>query len=180
MTDHATSSVDEVVTIHLLDSAMGHPLQSWRFAGQRAISIGRSEDNDVVISDPHVSRVHARLDWLNAGWTLVSVGRHGTIVDDRIVAETRLDHQMRFRLGNSGPTLRFELGMPERRSTETVDSVQPDLNELLEIDRERQQAEANEIAGNSLFRDLQEHVRRSRRVSPDDAKANQAVDQGGT
>jgi pSer/pThr/pTyr-binding forkhead associated (FHA) protein len=180
MTDHAMSSTHEGVTIHLLDSALGHSLQSWSFFDLHEISIGRADGNDVVISDPHVSRLHAKLVWQGRSWTLVSVGKHGTLVNDRVVAETQMDDATRFRLGASGPTLRFEHGVAERRHSETVDSVHPELIEMLEIDRMRQQAEANEIAGNSLFQELQEHVRRTRgAVSADPSKIDQAVDQGG-
>lgn len=180
MTDHAMSSTHEGVTIHLLDSALGHSLQSWSFFDRHEISIGRADGNDVVISDPHVSRLHAKLVWQGRNWTLVSVGKHGTLVNDRVVAETQMGDATRFRLGASGPTLRFEQGVAERRHSETVDSVHPELIEMLEIDRLRQQAEANEIAGHSLFQELQEHVRRTRRaVSADTNKTDQAVDQGG-
>jgi predicted component of type VI protein secretion system len=180
MTDHAMSSAEATVALHLLDPAMGHALQSWRFAEKPEISIGRADDNDVVIADPHVSRIHAKIVWNDERWTLVSIGRHGTIVDDRIVAETQLFHQMRFRLGSRGPTLRFESGVSERRPSETIDSVHPDLNELLEIDRLRQQAEANAIAGNPLFRELQDRVRRTRRGSAGDGKnVDQAIEPGG-
>lgn len=169
----------DVVTIHLLDSALGHPLQTWRFCEKSVITVGRADDNDVVVADPHVSRIHAKLQFAHGDWTLVSVGRHGTLVDDRMVAETRLIHQMRFRLGGKGPTLRFDHGVAERRPTETIESSHPDFSELLDIDRARQQREADEIAGDVLFQQLREHVRRSKHGRDDDTNTNQAADFNG-
>lgn len=164
------SAALEPVTLHLLDSAQGHPVQTWRFKDKTAIVIGRGEDSDVVIADAHVSRVHAKLSWENGAWTLVSAGRHGTLVNDRLVAETQLGHETIFRLGASGPTLRFEAGAAERRPSETIDSIQPDLMAMLELDEERLLREADDIAGNSLFQELQEQVRRSKLNSTGETK----------
>lgn len=152
----------EPVTLHLLDSAQGHVVQTWRFKDKTAIVIGRGEDSDVVIADAQVSRLHAKLVWQDGAWNLQSTGRHGTLVNDRLVAETQLKGDTIFRLGANGPTLRFEMGHAERRPSETIDSIHPDLIAMLEIDFERQQQEADDIAGNSLFRELQERVRRTK------------------
>jgi pSer/pThr/pTyr-binding forkhead associated (FHA) protein len=158
------------VTLHLLDSALGHSIQTWRFADKTAITIGRNDDCEVVIGDAQVSRIHAKLQWQDGQWTLVSLGRHGTLVNDRLVAETQLDRQTVFRLGGNGPTLRFEIGSAERRVTETIDSIQPDLIAMLEIDRDRQQQEVDDIAGNSLFQELQERVRQAKLNSTEDTQ----------
>jgi pSer/pThr/pTyr-binding forkhead associated (FHA) protein len=155
----------ELVTIHLLDSAQGHPVQTWRFRDKAEISLGRSEDSDVVLADAHVSRVHAKLSCQNGAWTLTSTGRHGTLVNDRVVAETQLGRNTTFRLGANGPQLRFEQGAPEGRPSETISSIQPDLIAMLAIDEERKLQEADDIASNSLFRELQEKVRRARQGS---------------
>ena len=48
----------------------------------RAITVGRAEDNDLVLPDPEVSRHHARLEPAGAGWRVVDVGsRNGTWVN---------------------------------------------------------------------------------------------------
>jgi predicted component of type VI protein secretion system len=170
MAERTFSAAPEVVTLHLLDSAQGHPVQTWRFKQQSAISIGRSDDNDVVIADAHVSRTHVKLTWQDGAWTLSSTGRHGTLVSDRVVAETQLGRETVFRLGASGPTLRFEAGARDARPSETIDSIHPDLIAMLEIDRERQQQEADDIASNSLFRELQDRIRRSKHNSTGDTQ----------
>ncbi|HYO23490.1 MAG TPA: FHA domain-containing protein [Lacipirellulaceae bacterium] len=158
------------MTIHLLDSSQGHPVQTWRIRDQSAITIGRSEDADIVIADPHVSRTHVKLQRQGEAWTLVSLGRHGTLVNDRLVAEIQLGQQATFRLGANGPLVRFECGLAESRPSETIDSIHPDLMAMLEVDEHRILQEADEIAGNSLFRELQEQVRRARQSSTGDTE----------
>jgi predicted component of type VI protein secretion system len=170
MADRMPTAASELVTIHLLDSAQGHPVQTWRFRDKHSIVVGRSEDCDIVIADAHVSRNHIRLQWNEGAWTLVSTGRHGTLVNDRLVAETQLDQKTTFRLGANGPMIRFECGAPEGRPSETIDSIQPDLIAMLEIDEQRKLQEADDIAGNSLFRELQDKVRRARQGSTGDTE----------
>lgn len=160
MTNHPAPSASQFVVIHLLDSAQGHSLQTWRFGNQNLITIGRSEENDIALADPHVSRAHAKLIYEHGTWTLVSTGRHGTLVDDRAVAEIALRHSTVFRLGAGGPTLRFDTHAPETRRSETMDHIDTDIFSALEIDEVRKQQEVEQIIGNSLFQQLQESTRR--------------------
>jgi pSer/pThr/pTyr-binding forkhead associated (FHA) protein len=152
----------EPITLHLLDSAQGHPVQTWQFRDKRAITLGRSADCDVVLSDVHVSRTHASLLWQEGAWTILSSGRHGTLINDRLIAESRLERVTTFRLGPNGPALRFECGISSKRPSETIDAFQPELLNMLEIDRERLNQEVEDIAGNALFQELQERVRQSK------------------
>lgn len=152
----------EPFTLHLLDPSQGHPLQTWRFSDRAIVTIGRSEECDVPIADPHVSRIHARLELREGGWVLVSVGRHGTLVNDKLIAEQGLLYTTSFRLGTSGPALRFEPGDESQPPTETIGSSHLDLFAMLELDVDRQRQEADEIAGNSFFRELQEKVRQAK------------------
>lgn len=156
----------EVVYVHLLDSAQGHPVQSWRFADKASISIGRSADNDVAVSDQHVSRNHARLDCQDGLWTLVSLGRHGTLVNDRIISETTLESQAAFRLGAGGPLLRFQCGDYDERSSETISEIPVDLLAMLGVDEARKQQEVEEISNDSLFQQIQETARRLKQAPP--------------
>jgi pSer/pThr/pTyr-binding forkhead associated (FHA) protein len=160
MTSHPTPTAGRFVVIHLLDSAQGHSLQTWRFSEQSQITIGRGEERDVSLGDPHVSRAHARLVYEADAWTLFSTGRHGTLVEDRLVSEYTLRHDTVFRLGAVGPTLRFSTHAPETRRSETMDNVDYDMLAMLEIDEQRKQQEVDQIAGDALFQELQEKVRR--------------------
>src|SRR5215475_4375635 len=99
MVDHDRLASAGGVSLLLLDSAQGHAIQSWRFADQCEITIGREQGNDVVITDPHVSRLHARIALVDGSWILTSMGRHGTLVNDRPVADIELRPETIFRLG---------------------------------------------------------------------------------
>ena len=87
------------VSVLLLDSAQGKPIQTWRFTDQTEITIGREDGRDIVISDPHVSRHHVTLVATDDDWMLISCGRHGTLIDNRLVAEAPLRSGVVFRLG---------------------------------------------------------------------------------
>ena len=174
MENRPSHAEEQLATIHLLDSAQGHIVQTWRFRDKREIVIGRGDDCDVVITDPHVSRSHAKLQFADGAWTLSSSGRHGTLVNDRLVAETQLGRETRFRLGAQGPLLRFERGALDGRPSETIDSIQPDLIAMLEIDQDRKLQEADDIAAGSLFRELEEQVRRARQRSTEDTEIHEA------
>ncbi len=112
MADEQNQAACSGVVLHLLDSTRDQPLQTWRFPDQAEITIGRSDGNDVVVIDPHVSRQHVKLVEQQGAWRLFSLGRHGTLVGSQPVAEISLDHRAVFRLGPLGPTLRFEKSGP--------------------------------------------------------------------
>jgi DNA-binding CsgD family transcriptional regulator len=91
-------------------------LEVWRSAGSDLVpltadrlTIGRAEDNDVVLAeDSQVSRVHAVLDRLGAGWSVRDVGSsNGTFLNGkRLSGETRLDPGDEIRLGRTRIVLR--------------------------------------------------------------------------
>ncbi|HEX3601675.1 MAG TPA: FHA domain-containing protein, partial [Lacipirellulaceae bacterium] len=108
MASYLTPSAENCVVVHLLDSAQGQPLQSWRFPQQSEITIGRGDDCDIVIVNQQVSRAHATLVQQDGKWVLHSTGRHGTIVGDRLVSEFALQHETVFQLGTGGPMMRFD------------------------------------------------------------------------
>lgn len=162
MTNHLTPSAVRIVAVHLLDSAQGVSLQTWRFSGRSSISIGRGDENDVVISDPHVSRTHVKLVEQDGAWTLHSSGRHGTLLNDRLITQAEFAETTVFRLGAGGPLLRFEPRASEPHRSETIDGIASDMMAFLEIDKDRTKQEADQIADSELFRDLMEQSRRMR------------------
>lgn len=152
-----------MVVLRLLDSAQGRPVQVWRFTDRREITIGRSEESDVAIADQQVSRVHAKLAYIDNQWTLFSLGRNGTLVDDRLISEHRLDATTVFRLGPSGPLFKFELGGGAETApgsgTETIGNIPQDFFAQLEVDELRKVQEVEQITENSLFKDLVDQSR---------------------
>jgi pSer/pThr/pTyr-binding forkhead associated (FHA) protein len=140
--------------LQLLDSSQGKPIQTWRFTDQREITIGREDARDIVISDPHVSRHHVTLFAGADPWMLVSCGRHGTLIDNRMVVEAPLRPGVVFRLGASGPMIRFDLGEPVPSASMTMDQIDVDALAMFELDQQRSQAEADRIASGDLFDEL--------------------------
>jgi pSer/pThr/pTyr-binding forkhead associated (FHA) protein len=155
------------VCLQLLDSAQGQPIQTWRFTDQCEITIGREDGNDVVISDPHVSRHHVTLYAADDSWMLVSRGRHGTLIDSRLVAEAPLRPGVVFRLGPTGPMLRFDQGKVGSSISMTMDQIDPDAFAMFELDRERSQSEVERIASGALFDDLLQQSQRMRSARKD-------------
>jgi pSer/pThr/pTyr-binding forkhead associated (FHA) protein len=136
------------------------------------ITIGRGGENDVALADPHVSRAHAKLVQQNGSWTLFSMGRHGTLVDDRLVTEYALQDRTFFRLGGGGPMLRFDITEPQYRRSETIDVVHADMLSILEIDELRKQQEVDQITANEVFQELQQQSQRRRDGKQPDTRSS--------
>lgn len=151
------------VIVQLLDSAVGRPMQGWRFAQQTSISIGRGEDQDVVLSDPYVSRSHAELQCRDGQWVLISRGRNGVLVENRLVAEFPVIGTLVFRLGNSGPTLRFEVVASEQAvPNQTLRSVALPVD-VCELNVEKLREDVAEISEGDYFQQLQRKAKELRR-----------------
>jgi hypothetical protein len=72
-----------------------------QLATGRSTTIGRSRDNDVVISHPSVSRRHAEIVWENGGFFIRDLGsRNGTWVGSRRVTKLQLFNGDFLRLGD--------------------------------------------------------------------------------
>jgi hypothetical protein len=75
----------EVVELALEDKT--YPLE-----GPGPWSIGRSEENDIVIANPNVSRRHARLSRLENGFVVEDLGStNGTLLDDAPIERERIE-----------------------------------------------------------------------------------------
>ena len=95
----------EVVELALEDKT--HPLE-----GQGPWSIGRSEENDIVISDPNVSRRHARLSRQENGFVVEDLGStNGTLLDGAPIDRERIENGDELTFG--GITARFVRRMDE-------------------------------------------------------------------
>ncbi|HZG62310.1 MAG TPA: DUF3662 and FHA domain-containing protein [Rubrobacteraceae bacterium] len=70
-----------------IDDGKTYPLE-----GRGPWSIGRSEENDIVISNPNVSRRHARLSRLENGFVVEDLGStNGTLLDDAPIDRERIE-----------------------------------------------------------------------------------------
>lgn len=78
---------------------MNHPAARLRFQGSdrllypgHDVRMGRAAENDMVINDPKVSRIHAALEWNGSGFSLRDLGSiNGTYVNgERLSSMARL------------------------------------------------------------------------------------------
>src|SRR3990172_12946533 len=70
-----------IATSGILEIRQGDQVREYVLGGQ-ATAIGRAEDNQLVLSDPLVSRHHARLEWAGDGYCISDLGSaNGTRVD---------------------------------------------------------------------------------------------------
>lgn len=76
-----------MVTLTLLEPQQKIPLQQWHFQDETVIRIGRSAENDIVLSDSLVSRHHLELrqtslafagNFGDGSWQVTSKGTNGT------------------------------------------------------------------------------------------------------
>jgi len=83
------------------------------FAQGQTVRIGRSTDNEVVVSDPTVSRQHARLAWGQDGWMFEGLGRAGTFLRGGAVTRLLVAEPVELALASPhGPVLRLEPSRP--------------------------------------------------------------------
>ena len=108
------------VVVQLYDPARSSPIKTWRFTGRPSLTIGRSDERDVEISDPYVSRLHAELVWRDGKWLLLAHGRNGVLVANRPITEFAIQHEVIFQLGSAGPTFRFRAEDDDQNSNRTL------------------------------------------------------------
>jgi hypothetical protein len=156
--------------IRLLDSAGGHPLQSWKVENREQVTIGRSEDNDIVVADPYVSRAHAylRFDEARDDWRLISISRQQIVYQGESHGELALADGMVFRLGQHGCYLRFDQSQPQEDDSKTI-SFDLKLMPVLALDRQKMEREVNEIVEGDYFQNLKNaaNQRRNERLAAD-------------
>jgi pSer/pThr/pTyr-binding forkhead associated (FHA) protein len=100
------------VRIELLDANQEYVIEEWTFSPQThgVVRMGRARENDVVISDRYVSRLHAELRFHDGFWEIVTLGQHGMLRQGQRIADTcRLSERDELELGVSGIMLRFSL-----------------------------------------------------------------------
>jgi RsiW-degrading membrane proteinase PrsW (M82 family) len=84
--------------------------QLFTFGPGQTVRIGRSPDNAVIVSDPIVSREHARISWREDGWVLDDLGKGRTFVGGLSVASVSVRQPLEVHLATAlGPELRIEL-----------------------------------------------------------------------
>jgi len=82
---------------------------TYHFAPGKPVSVGRSADCDVVVSDPSVSREHVRITYDEDGWLVSAVGRTPTYYNGQAVSQLRITQPLALHLASpQGPQLHLE------------------------------------------------------------------------
>jgi hypothetical protein len=78
---------------------------------KETVQVGRTGDNDIVLPDPNVSRVHARLNRRGDSFFVIDLGStNGVWVNEHRVSETELTANDVIRLGSTRLVFRRSLG----------------------------------------------------------------------
>ncbi|MCI0394192.1 MAG: FHA domain-containing protein [Chloroflexi bacterium] len=92
---------------HLEIAIAGNPLLTYTLTKDR-VTIGRAEDNDIVVNSKIVSRHHARLERVGDGYQLVPFPDAGNPIYHEgrpLNFSRRLQHEDKFRIGGADPGL---------------------------------------------------------------------------
>lgn len=88
--------------------------RSYTFAPGTTVRIGRSSENDIVISDPTVSRRHAQLSWDASGWVWQNAGQAPTFLAGQPVTQFSVGQQAVVNLAwPEGPLLQLTSAVAE-------------------------------------------------------------------
>jgi hypothetical protein len=147
--------------IHLLDSDQGRPLQTWRFEQRDTITLGRADDNDVVLADPYVSRAHAYLKLEFGTWKLTSISRQRVVYQGQAWDEVTLKDGAVFRLGPNGCYLRFGESQQAPTNLKTM-SYEPTQMPIFQLDRQKMECEVNQITSGNYFQQLKQAAQQLR------------------
>lgn len=104
-----------MVTLSLLQPGQNAALKEWKFLDETLIiRIGRSPDNDVILTEPLVSRHHLELRKTNSlpdirAWQAINRGTNGTFVDGILIAQSVITDGCLLQLAKGGPILKFQL-----------------------------------------------------------------------
>lgn len=117
-------SVNDRIFVELMYESQMHPAHRWYFKGtSRRIAIGRSADNDIVLSAASVSRRHVEILRVGSDWYFKNLGKNGCYADGQRIEDLPLWDGARVRLGRTGPILRF--GFVRSFAPETVEPAEP-------------------------------------------------------
>lgn len=94
-------------TANVIKLTLQHPLQptplrTWTFEEELTIAIGRSTDNDVVVYSSVISRYHVQLKCTNGNWEIINLGKNGTYLNGKAIANAPAIDGMEIDLGGTG------------------------------------------------------------------------------
>ncbi|MCS6812778.1 MAG: FHA domain-containing protein [Cyanobacteria bacterium] len=99
-----------MIHLTLLHPVKNTPVQSWTFANEAVIRIGRGTDNNVILYSAVVSRHHAELRCNGSEWEVINLGTNGTYLDGKRITQVPVVDGTILRLARSGPKIQIHLG----------------------------------------------------------------------
>lgn len=105
------------VLLTLLHPQKRTPLRQWQFDHETIIRVGRSPDNQVILSEAVVSRHHLELRRIDApskadetelSWQLINHSPNGTFINGAAIAQAILAQETVIQLAKNGPILQFQ------------------------------------------------------------------------
>ncbi len=106
-----------MIRLTLIDPQKNTPLKNWDFQSESIIKVGRSPDNNIVLSDSLVSRYHLELHKISKSqsgniWRLVSQGTNGTFVNGVLMCQGIVSDGSLIQLARGGPIFKFQVQPP--------------------------------------------------------------------
>lgn len=90
--------------------------ETYTLEGGGPWSVGRAEDNDIVVRDPNVSRRHARLERQENGFAVEDLGStNGTLLDGAPIGRERIDDGDEITFGHTPTTFNVRRSQPRGR-----------------------------------------------------------------
>lgn len=154
--------------IELLDSSLGHSIQTWELDSSHSVQIGRSPDSEVLIRNPYVSRCHACIIPREEGWVLNGISSQGLIHEDKVLQSIEIRDAVIVRLSRRGPLLRISQGSPQENLGKDELSAMATIGQddfavpLLILDKETRDQEVAEIEKEDYFSSLKEIAQKLR------------------
>jgi RsiW-degrading membrane proteinase PrsW (M82 family) len=102
--------------------------ERYSFPPGQPVRIGRGLDNEVVVSDPTVSRQHAQLSYGPDGWVYENIGRAPTFVAGQTATRVPVTGPVELSLASpQGPTLRLEPSAAAPPATGAADPLRTQM-----------------------------------------------------
>ncbi|WP_047866080.1 FhaA domain-containing protein [Rubrobacter aplysinae] len=90
--------------------------ETYTLEGSGPWTVGRAEDNDIVVRDPNVSRRHARLERQENGFAVEDLGStNGTLLDGAPIGRERIDDGDEITFGHTATTFNVRRSQPRGR-----------------------------------------------------------------
>lgn len=148
-----------MITLTLLHPVQSTPVQSWTFAKEDVIRIGRAVDNHVVLYSAVVSRHHVELRRSGPLWEVVNLGTNGTYLDGKRIHQAPLADGGVIRLARSGPNIQVRMG--EAQPLPAVKSQVPVPSQALSSPLE------NDVILNAAEREVREKPLATKEENPE-------------